>query len=166
MDFLILLVSIISGIILLVLGGLFYYIATLGKRLATLASGKQGNSPPPPPPPPLESTITQALENIKELQTENIVLHKEIESLHQRLLKTVQEPPVKRFNAFTDAGGNQSFATAFVTENGDGVVLSTIYSREKTSVFAKHITKYTATQELSAEEQEVLDNAKIAYEKK
>jgi hypothetical protein len=158
MDFLILLVSIISGIILLVLGGLFYYISTLGKRLATLTSGKQGNS--------LESTITQALENIKELQAENIVLHKEIESLHQRLLKTVQEPPVKRFNAFTDAGGNQSFATAFVTENGDGVVLSTIYSREKTSVFAKHITKYTATQELSAEEQEVLDNAKIAYEKK
>ncbi len=158
MDFLILLVSIISGIILLVLGGLFYYISTLGKRLVVLASGKQGNS--------LESTITQALENIKELQAENIVLHKEIESLHQRLLKTVQEPPVKRFNAFTDAGGNQSFATAFVTENGDGVVLSTIYSREKTSVFAKHITKYTATQELSAEEQEVLDNAKIAYEKK
>lgn len=153
-----LLISIISGVILLVLGGLFYYIVTLGKRLAKLASGKQGNS--------LESTITQALENIKELQAENKKLHTEIASLDQRLLKTVQKPPVKRFNAFTDAGGNQSFATAFVTETGDGIVLSTIYSREKTSVFSKQITQYTATQELTEEEQYVLDNAKNNYEKK
>jgi len=158
MDLLILLTIISASVILLILGGLFYYISKLGKRLELLTSGKQGNS--------LESTITQALENIKELQAENKTLNKEIDSLHQRLLKTVQKPPVKRFNAFTDAGGNQSFATAFVTESGDGIVLSTIYSREKTSVFAKQIMQYTANQELTAEEQEVLDNAKNIYEKK
>jgi septal ring factor EnvC (AmiA/AmiB activator) len=152
------LVSSIVGFLALVFGGVFYFLFTLRKRIRSLSSGKNGNS--------LESTITQALENIKALQEENKSLRNHIASLDKRLLKTLQQPPIKRFNAFADSGGNQSFATAFITEEGNGVALSTIYSREKTSVFAKQISHYTATQELTSEEQEVLDTAKKAYEKK
>ena len=46
-----------------------------------------------------------------------------------------------RFNPFPDQGSNQSFAVGMVNEDGDGVVFSSLYSRERMSIFAKPIKK-------------------------
>ena len=66
-----------------------------------------------------------------------------------------------RFNPFkgTGSGGNQSFATAFMSETGDGVVISTLYSREHVSVFAKPVVNFSSTFELTAEEREAIKKA-------
>ena len=67
-----------------------------------------------------------------------------------------------RFNPFkgTGAGGNQSFATALLNENGDGVVLSSLYSRERVSVYAKPVQKFSSEYELSGEEKQAIKSAK------
>jgi hypothetical protein len=80
----------------------------------------------------------------------------------KRLKRSVQAVETIRFNPFkgTGAGGNQSFATAFLNENGDGVVLSSLYSRERVSIFSKAIEKMQAGFELSEEEKEALTKAK------
>jgi hypothetical protein len=74
----------------------------------------------------------------------------------------VQSVETLRFNAFrgSGSGGNQSFASAFLNENGDGLVISTLYSSDRMSIFAKPVTKFTPAFELTEEEKDVLDGAK------
>jgi len=66
-----------------------------------------------------------------------------------------------RFNPFkgNGSGGNQSFSTAFVNEEGDGVVISSLYSREHISVFAKPIKKMSSEYEMTKEEKDSLEKA-------
>jgi hypothetical protein len=60
-------------------------------------------------------------------------------TVEKRLKKSIQGVETVRFNPFkgTGAGGNQSFSTAFVNEKGDGVVLTSMYARDRISMFAK-----------------------------
>jgi hypothetical protein len=57
-------------------------------------------------------------------------------------------------------GGNQSFSTSFVNENGDGVVISSMYSRDRISIFAKPINKFKSQFETTEEEKQVIERAK------
>lgn len=67
-----------------------------------------------------------------------------------------------RFNAFDDVGSDQSYALALLTEEGDGVVLSSIYSREETRTFGKAVEKFQAAHDASREEQAAIARAKAA----
>jgi hypothetical protein len=61
-----------------------------------------------------------------------------------------------RFNPFEDAGSNQSFAIGLLNEQGDGVVVSSLYARERMSVFAKPIQQHNSSHELTTEEYSVI----------
>ena len=66
----------------------------------------------------------------------------------------------KRFNPFTDTGGDQSFILSLLDENGAGVVISSLHSRENTRVYAKDIKDGNCPdQVLSKEEQQVIKNS-------
>jgi hypothetical protein len=67
-----------------------------------------------------------------------------------------------RYNAFADVGSDQSYALALLTRDGDGVVLSSIYSREETRTYGKAVVKFQASQEASAEERSAIAAAKAA----
>ena len=100
--------------------------------------------------------------NVHELQAFRKELESYLVNVEQRLKKSVQSVHTVRFNPFkgTGGGGNQSFATAFLNEDGDGVVISSLYSRDHVSVFSKPISKHTSEYELSEEEREAVDRAK------
>jgi hypothetical protein len=67
-----------------------------------------------------------------------------------------------RYNAFEDVGSDQSYALALLSADGDGVVLSSIYSREETRTYGKAVTKYQTSQEASAEELAAIAKARAA----
>jgi hypothetical protein len=67
-----------------------------------------------------------------------------------------------RYNAFADVGSDQSYALALLTGEGDGVVLSSIYSREETRTYGKAVQKFQASQEASSEERDAIAQAKAA----
>ena len=67
-----------------------------------------------------------------------------------------------RYNAFDDVGSDQSYALALLTRDGDGVVLSSIYSREETRTYGKAVQKFQTPQEASAEERSAIAKAKAA----
>jgi hypothetical protein len=85
-------------------------------------------------------------------------------NVERRLKKSVQAVHTVRFNPFkaSGGGGNQSFATAFIDESGDGVVISSLYSRDNVSIFGKPVKNHASEYELSDEEKEAI---KIAKEK-
>ena len=64
-----------------------------------------------------------------------------------------------RYNAFADVGGKQSFATAILSEDGNGVVISSMYSRERVNVYAKPINNFSSEYELSKEEVQAIKEA-------
>ena len=86
-----------------------------------------------------------------------------IQSIDVEIDKSIQGIETVRFNPFKGdgIGGNQSFATAMIDNNGNGVVISSLYSREKVSVFAKPIKNWLCEHELSGEEKEVLQKVKL-----
>jgi hypothetical protein len=66
---------------------------------------------------------------------------------------------VVRFNAFDDIGGEQSFAVALLDANGNGVVLSSLYGRQDSRLYAKTIAGGEPDRPLSSEEKRALDQA-------
>ena len=82
--------------------------------------------------------------------------------ISQKLRKTISGLETVRFNPFkgNGSGGNQSFATAFVNEEGDGVVVSILYSSNHVSVFSKPVKNMSSEYELTTEEKTALQKAK------
>ncbi|HEY4509236.1 MAG TPA: DUF4446 family protein [Candidatus Paceibacterota bacterium] len=110
----------------------------------------------------LEASIVgahQNLERLNEFQKEAV---NHFINVEKRLNRSVQAVETIRFNPFKGVGegGNQSFSTSFVSENGEGVVISSIYSRDRVSVFSKPLEKFGSDFELTDEEKEVVGEAK------
>ncbi len=85
-----------------------------------------------------------------------------LEIVDKKLKKTVSGNETVRFNPFKGdgSGSNQSFATALVNSEGNGVVISSIYSRDHLSVFSKPINEMSSEYELTSEEKTALQKAK------
>lgn len=104
------------------------------------------------------SSVSSDLKDLKFFRDE---LEKYLTSVEKRLRKSLQSVHTIRFNPWhgTGEGGSQSFATAFMDQDGDGVVISSLYSRDHVSVFGKPLKKRASQHELSEEEQRAVEEA-------
>jgi len=130
-----------------------FWIFRTEKRLKRFFSGKKGKD--------LEENIFVLEKNIEDLKTAKENTEKELITVNKKLKKSIRGLETIRFNPFPDQGSNQSFAVGMVNEDGDGVVFSSLYSRERMSIFAKPVKNGKSEYELTAEEKEVLKKAKI-----
>ncbi len=130
-----------------------FWVFTTEKRLKRFFIGKKAKD--------LEDTILALEDQIKELQTAKEKTAQELVVINQKLRKSVRGLETIRFNPFADQGSNQSFAVGMLNEEGDGVILSSLYARDRMSVFAKPIKKGTSEYELTNEERDVLSKAEI-----
>lgn len=131
---------------------IIFWIFRTEQRLKKFFLGKKGKD--------LEDTIEILEKRISDLTAVKDKLLKDAANLDARLKKSIRGVETTRFNPFPDQGGNQSFATALVDEEGDGLVLSSLYSRDRVSVFAKPVKGGATEYDLTAEEQNVLWKAK------
>lgn len=109
----------------------------------------------------LEDTIEILEHNISKLKTFKEKTEIELENVNKKLRKSIRGLETLRFNPFPDQGSNQSFAISLLNEEGDGVVISSLYARDRVSVFAKPIKKNVSLYELTDEEKEVLTKAEV-----
>ncbi len=137
--------SLALGIILLV------WIIVLHIRITKLTRGSQGSS--------LEHLISENNQSILKLQESHATHHQDISKLKDDVMRTLQRVGVVRFNPFKDMGGNQSFAIAIVDKNNDGLVLSSLYTRERVNVFAKPVQQGNSSFPLTQEELEAIKQA-------
>jgi len=143
-------VSIVLGVIVL---ALIFWVIRLEIRIKKLLCGKDGKS--------LEGTITKLGVALNELAGHAEKTDETCKQLDSRIKKSVRGVSTIRFNPYQDQGGNQSFATALLDEMGNGVVISSLYSREKVRIFAKPVISHDSEYELSTEEKKALSKAKI-----
>jgi hypothetical protein len=64
-----------------------------------------------------------------------------------------------RYNAFDDTGSALSYALALLNREGDGVVLTSLYSRTDTRTFAKAVERFKPLATASNEELEAIARA-------
>ncbi len=138
------------GVIVLI--GIIWAIRT-EKRLKRFFSGKKGKD--------LEESILTLEENILKLKSAKENIEEKLEEVNKKLKKSIRGLETIRYNPFPDQGSNQSFAVGMVNEDGDGVVFSSLYSRERMSIFAKPIKNGKSEYELTAEEKDVLKKASV-----
>jgi hypothetical protein len=74
--------------------------------------------------------------------------------------KHTQNIGFKRYNPFTDTGGDQSFTAVFLDDNGDGIMIGSLHSRENTRLYAKKVESgVVQNSAISSEEKEVIKQA-------
>lgn len=110
----------------------------------------------------LEDSIVESRKNIEQLNEFQKEVVNHFVNVEKRLKRSIQAVETIRFNPFkgTGEGGNQSFSTSFTSENGSGVVISSLYSRDRVSIFSKPLDKFGSKFELTEEEQEVIKSSK------
>ena len=91
-------------------------------------------------------------------------LQREINQLKTHFPHVVQSVGLVRFQAFSDYGGDQSFALALSDAAGNGVVVSSIYAREGARVYAKPLQAWSSSYSLSSEEEQAIHQAQRQIE--
>lgn len=132
------------------------FVFRLSQRLNRLMRGTHARS--------LEGVIKELTEDIQKMKTWQKTANELFTELDNRVADSIRGTSLIRFNPFkgTGEGGNQSFSTAFLNEEGDGVVLSSLYSRERVSLFGKPLSKFNSSFELTDEEKQAVKKAKDA----
>lgn len=111
-------------------------------------------------------SLTSVSSDLQDLKSFRGELEKYLSTVEKRLRKSVQSVHTVRFNPWHGSGdgGNQSFATAFMNEEGDGVLISSLFSRDHVSIFGKPLKKHASEHELSNEEKQAIEEAKKGLE--
>ena len=123
------------------------------KRLKRFFLGKKAKD--------LEGTIIHLENDIAGLKKAKEDIQNDMVAINTKMKKSIRGLETLRFNPFSDQGSNQSFAIGMLNEEDDGVVFSSLYSRDRMSIFAKPIKNGESEYELSDEEKQVLEKAKI-----
>lgn len=128
--------------------------AYLTVRLNRLTKGGDGKS--------IEGALAALRADVTELSKFREEMEQYIISAERRLRRSIQFADLERFNPFqgTGDGGSQSFTSALLSEEGDGMVLSTIHARERMHVYGKRVEGFASANELTDEEQGLLTKGK------
>ncbi len=107
----------------------------------------------------LEFLLESHLDIVEKVNLRVNDLDKDVKEIAENLTNCVQKVGIVRYNPFDQMGGDQSFSLAMLDESGNGVVLSGLYSREGSAVFAKPILNNKSRYPLSEEEIKAIDIA-------
>ena len=84
----------------------------------------------------------------------------ELNSLKRENKFSVQKIGLIRFNPFKEVGSNQSFSVALLNGEDNGIVITSLYSREENRVYGKPIKNGKSPYPLSKEEETAIEKAK------
>lgn len=132
---------------------LLFFIFNLNKKLNKFLTGASSTN--------LDESITSINHSLGDFDKFKDDMQTYLLTVEKRLKKSVQAVNTVRFNPFkgTGSGSNQSFSTTFLNEERNGVIISSLYSRDHISIYSKPVVKGNSEYELSEEERESLNNA-------
>ena len=105
----------------------------------------------------LESMLLNHLDTVEKVDTKINKLDKNVNNILKQLESCIQNVGMVRYNPFDHMGSDLSFSVALLNQQGDGVVLTGLYSRESSAIFAKPIVNMKSKYPLSDEEKQAID---------
>ncbi len=106
--------------------------------------------------------LKEVLAQFKDLEERFGKLSQKLEKLRKENKFSVQKVGIVRFNPFSGVGGDQSFSVALLDGNNDGLVITSLYSREGNRIYGKPIKAGISEYLLSEEEKKAIEKAKTS----
>ncbi len=104
--------------------------------------------------------LKEILSQFKNLEENFEKLSKELESFKKESGWFLQKVGMVRFNPFSEVGSDQSFSLALLNGQDDGIVITSLYTREENRIYGKPIKGGISEYSLSNEEKEAIQIAK------
>ena len=150
---LLLIIMVIMFVILLVM---IHQMNVISRKYTAFMQGRDGEA--------LEKMIHTRLKEIDQLKQVSRKLINEQRSMQTILSGCVSKYALVKYDAFEEMAGKLSYAVALLDNNGNGIVLNSIHSREGCFTYAKEIVRGESYIPLSEEEKQALSRAKTAEE--
>lgn len=103
--------------------------------------------------------IQDVLKHLKDLDEKVAKTSQELENLRKESKLHIQKVGIVRYNPFSNVGGDQSFSIALLSQENDGVVITSLYAEQGNRVYGKSIEKGKSQHSLSKEEEEAIKKA-------
>lgn len=107
----------------------------------------------------LEQMLQQHFAQVHGVATKLDDIKSNYHHLSQIAAASLQKTAIVRFNPFQHTGGDQSFVLALLDNHDNGLLMTSIHSREGTRVYVKPVTYGSSEHQLSKEEQSALETA-------
>ena len=141
-------VSIILAVILIIV---LCKLKTLKGRVDSLTREKDTES--------LEDIIVSYLERVESLEEGEEITRAALNAIKDNLKIAYQKTGLVKYDAFREMSGALSYSLALLDKENNGVLISSMYSREGCYTYAKEIIKGESKINLSEEEAEALKQA-------
>ena len=143
--------SVVSVILAVVLIIVLCKLKTLKRRVDSLTRGKDTES--------MEDIIVNYLERVESLEEGEEITRAALNAIKDNLKITYQKTGLVKYDAFREMSGALSYSLALLDKENNGVLISSMYSREGCYTYAKEIIKGESKINLSEEEAEALKQA-------
>ena len=124
---------------------------TLKRRVDSLTRGKDTES--------MEDIILSYLQRVESLEEGEEITRAALTAIKDNLKITYQKKGLVKYDAFREMSGALSYSLALLDKENNGVLISSIYSREGCYTYAKDIVNGESKINLSEEEAEALKQA-------
>jgi len=103
--------------------------------------------------------LKEASDLLKRLEENFEKVSTELEKIKKENKSSIQKVGIVRYNPFSKMGGNQSFSCALLDRNDNGIIITSLYTREGNRVYGKEIERGQSQSSLSVEEKEAIKKA-------
>ncbi|MFC1700715.1 DUF4446 family protein [Patescibacteria group bacterium] len=143
------------AIALIILWNVFLHLRLfqIKKKLKIFFNGKKASD--------LESVLFEAIKRIRKSENDTDKIFKSLKILQELTTKSIKKVSVVRFNPFQNTGSNQSFSIAMLDSRNNGLIISSLYTREGTRIYSKPILNGESEYQLSKEEIKALEKIGI-----
>lgn len=121
------------------------------RRIDALTRGKDTES--------LEDVLVNFFERIENLEEGEEITRAALSAVKDNLKKTYQKKGLVKYDAFREMSGALSYSLALLDKENNGILISSMYSREGCYTYAKDVKDGVCDINLSEEEAEALKQA-------
>ncbi|MEA2113157.1 MAG: DUF4446 family protein [Patescibacteria group bacterium] len=145
----------LAGLIFLAVWNIFLQIQCwrTKKKLKIFFNGKKASD--------LEGVLFEEIKRLKKAEGSIKQIFNSLKNVEKMAGQSIQKVAMVRFNPFKETGGNQSFVIALLDSRNDGLVITSLFTRQGNRVYGKPIKNGKSKYPLSKEELEALKKAGI-----
>lgn len=158
LQYILLVMTAIIFIALLIFININLKLSKMNRRYQKLMQGVEGAN--------LERLLHAHIEEVREVVGQVKTLSNQCKEINIMCNNSLQNVGVVRFNAFDDTGSDLSFAIALLDGHRNGLVVSSLFGRSESRVYAKPIVNGQSTYLLTTEEKEAISKAVSSTERK
>ena len=107
-----------------------------------------------------DKNFLKTFKNIEEIQQKNLKdilnLNLDLDSFKKESRLNIQRVGLAKYNPFKETGGNNSFSLVLLDGNKNGIIITSLHTRERTRLYLKEVISGKPKIELSNDEEQAL----------